>query len=153
MCKPALNGPISGVTEHNNRTVTQCECRGECSKIHTSGQCRSLRGGHIEDARHPTVLRLLDGKRYCQSCYGRISPPKLDRYEALRLQTPPWADREKIAAVYRECKRLSRETGITHTVDHVLPLRGRTVSGLHVHENLQILTWRENFRKGARLAD
>jgi hypothetical protein len=51
----------------------RCECRGECGKIHTDGQCRSEKGKHVEDARHPTILRTLFGKRYCQSCHARLT--------------------------------------------------------------------------------
>ena len=50
----------------------RCDCRGKCGKVHTDGRCRSMKGQHVEDARHMTVLRLLNGKYYCQSCYGRI---------------------------------------------------------------------------------
>jgi hypothetical protein len=60
--------------------MSRCECRGECGKRHLSGrypyvvgQCRSETGKNVEDARHPTILRLLDGKRYCQSCHARFT--------------------------------------------------------------------------------
>ena len=52
--------------------MSRCECQGECGKVHTDGRCRSELGKHVEDARHPTILRELDGKRYCQSCHGRL---------------------------------------------------------------------------------
>lgn len=65
--------------------------------------------------------------------------------------TPSWADHDAISSVYAECSKLSRETGIKHHVDHIVPLRGKNVCGLHVHWNLQILTASENCRKGNRL--
>lgn len=65
-----------------------------------------------------------------------------------RLQrTPAWADLERIKAIYAEAQRISTETGVLHVVDHDVPLLGKLVSGLHVHENLKIITALENSRK------
>lgn len=70
------------------------------------------------------------------------------RRRAIELHAyPAWANPQAIAAVYAECKRLSKETGIEHHVDHIVPLLGRTVCGLHVEGNLQILPAQENLRK------
>ena len=66
----------------------------------------------------------------------------LDRRMALIKRIPKWADRTKIRNIYKE----AREKGMT--VDHVIPLRGKLVSGLHVHNNLQILPASVNFSKG-----
>jgi 5-methylcytosine-specific restriction endonuclease McrA len=68
--------------------------------------------------------------------------------------TPAWLvaeDYERIAALYTEAARLTRETGVVHHVDHVIPLQGKRVSGLHVPWNLQILTAVENMKKGNKL--
>lgn len=69
-----------------------------------------------------------------------------------RLRTPPWADRSKIAALYREARRLTRETGELYVVDHIVPLIGKQagcviVSGLHVHWNMRVVHWRANAQK------
>lgn len=61
--------------------------------------------------------------------------------------TPPWADLSAIRAVYASAARMSEEHGIKYHVDHVVPLNGKNVCGLHVHWNLQILTASENCRK------
>jgi excisionase family DNA binding protein len=68
---------------------------------------------------------------------------KLKRYVS-------WADREAMKAIYAEAQRLTRETGIPHEVDHMLPLCGRIVSGLHVENNLQVLPKYLNRMKGNR---
>lgn len=52
--------------------------------------------------------------------------------------------------IYIEAQRITLSTGIPHEVDHIIPLRGRLVSGLHVHENLRIIPRTENRKKGNR---
>lgn len=62
-------------------------------------------------------------------------------------RTPAWADLEKIKEFYNESQRLTNETGVRHHVDHVVPLRGRFVSGLHIETNLQVIPELENLKK------
>lgn len=69
------------------------------------------------------------------------------RYEYQTLRTPMWADFDAIDAIYEAARRMTLDTGIAHHVDHEIPLKGVLVSGLHVHNNLQILTASENCRK------
>lgn len=75
------------------------------------------------------------------------------REERCRLATPVWADREAIVALYAQAKKITQETGIQHDVDHIVPLRGKTVSGLHVPENLRVIPSAENKRKAAKFME
>lgn len=62
-------------------------------------------------------------------------------YRARKLQAiPPWANLKKIKEIYEKCP-----SGFH--VDHIIPLKGKTVSGLHVEHNLQYLPALENIRK------
>lgn len=72
------------------------------------------------------------------------------RREAARRATPPWADRDAIKAVYLEAGR-RRKAGEDVHVDHIFPLQGETVCGLHIAENLQIIPGIENLRKSNRI--
>lgn len=62
------------------------------------------------------------------------------KYDYSKLNaTPKWADIQKIETVYEKVKWLEKLTGLRYHVDHIIPLQGENVCGLHVWENLQIL--------------
>ena len=64
--------------------------------------------------------------------------------------TPNWLSQEQIYAikcVYIEADRLTLQTGVKHEVDHIVPLSGKTVSGLHVPWNLRAIPAQENNRR------
>jgi 5-methylcytosine-specific restriction endonuclease McrA len=60
---------------------------------------------------------------------------------------PAWANVIEIRNIYKKAKQLTYETGIKHEVDHIIPSNHPLVCGLHVENNLQILTEHENIKK------
>jgi hypothetical protein len=76
------------------------------------------------------------------------------RRRAAQLQrTPAWADLRAIEAVYSIRGQLERAHGVPLDVDHVVPLQGKNVSGLHVEYNLQIIPKTLNMKKKNRFTD
>lgn len=76
------------------------------------------------------------------------------RRAKVKSATPPWLTKEhkrQIGLIYKEAYRLTQETGILFHVDHIVPLNGRTVSGLHVPWNLQVMKAEDNHRKSNKV--
>lgn len=63
------------------------------------------------------------------------------KYNAAKLKRMPiWADQDRIKAIYDACPK-------GWEVDHIYPLQGDLVSGLHVPNNLQYMPRSENAQK------
>jgi hypothetical protein len=87
---------------------------------------------------HPDKVRA-KGRRYYQLRKGYYLDKSIWRHHAIKQATPSWADQRAIRHVYREARRMTRETGIPHEVDHIIPLTSIKVCGLHVAENLRVV--------------
>ena len=87
--------------------------------------------------KHPQTISGRMG--HCKSCHNIRQDE--------RLNIVPWADKKAITAVYAERDRLNALGGEVYVVDHIAPCNGRLVSGLHVAENLRVITRRENAEK------
>lgn len=68
--------------------------------------------------------------------------------------SPPWLsveDKKGIEGFYTMARRLTECTGIAHHVDHIHPLNGDGIRGLHVPWNLQVVPACFNLQKGNRV--
>ena len=129
-----------------------------------------LLGGHSESCgclaaerqrKYLTPEQVLIRRREISRLSARKYPARLKaikiKYEAkLERATPCWLTEDDWAAmnaIYQKARELTRATGVKHQVDHVVPLNGKNISGLHVPTNLQILTQTENVSKSNKYAD
>ena len=82
---------------------------------------------------------------------------KTARYNANKKnRIPSWLSKDdlsKIRSIYKMCRLISQKTGIRHEVDHVIPINGKDVSGLHVPWNLQIITKEDNIKKSNKIVE
>lgn len=69
-------------------------------------------------------------------------------------RTPPWLTQEHLRQIrsrYAEARNLTRSGNVAYEVDHIVPLCGKSVSGLHVPWNLRVIPWHENRRKNNKV--
>lgn len=83
-------------------------------------------------------------KKSCRKRLKDIVAYNAKRRADKKSQTPIWANLGKIKQIYKDCP-----AGMA--VDHIVPLKGKLVSGFHVEYNLQYLTKSENSKKGNKL--
>lgn len=84
---------------------------------------------------------------------GKRRAYQMKRHAAKLQRTPKWltpGDWAQIETVYRVAAIMTWLEREQFEVDHIVPLQGENVSGLHVPWNLQILTERDNILKGNR---
>ena len=86
------------------------------------------------------------------------NPDKLAAMDARRRasvlqRTPKWVSQKellRIKCLYSLAAMLNKHGVEPWHVDHIIPLQGRNVSGLHVYSNLRVLPSSENLAKGNR---
>ncbi len=73
-----------------------------------------------------------------------------------RNATPKWLSRKQkseIRQIYQIAITMTQTTGEQYVVDHIVPLRGEEVCGLHVPWNLRVITQEENLKKSNKHVD
>lgn len=96
---------------------------------------------YLKDKEHTPEKLKEQRKRDYTNNYQRFVDGVIQRRLLTKQQTPGWADKSAIGEIYRK----ARELGMT--VDHIVPLRGKNVCGLHTESNLRIISAKENCSK------
>ncbi len=148
-----------------NAICSQCQCEKSLTEFYLnsnkkpSKHCKSC---HLENGKNwrknnpEKMLAIAKKSRDSnyQLCLDRSKEWRKAnlKYDAFRAklyrmrkqgQCPSWADIEAIKQIYLTCPD-------GYHVDHIIPLKGKLVSGLHVETNLQHLPAKENMQKRNR---
>ena len=90
--------------------------------------------------------------KYVQANPAKVRAYTIKRETAKSLRTPLWltpAHWQEMNAIYAD----SKARDVPHHVDHIVPLQGKTVCGLHVPWNLQVIPATDNLAKHAKFND
>ena len=146
---PCKNGHIS------QRTTSDYTCVA-CNQANTERYNLLNRGKYLESKNASYTKQQSKNVLYARQ-YRKNNPERrvalTVKYRATKLKrTPTWANHFEIKMFYDVAKVLSR-SGVLFHVDHIVPLRGKEVSGLHVEGNLQVLPWHENLKKSIKFEE
>ena len=97
--------------------------------------------------RWPSFIYHDQDTRKCVKHHAQALADSAIRRALKNNATPQWADKKAIKKIYHDCILFNQQTGIKHEVDHIVPLRGLNVTGLHVESNLQIISSIKNRSK------
>lgn len=122
--------------KQNNRELVRARDREYCQR------------GYVREK------RLSSYRKWRQANTEKVAGYCAKRRAKVLDASPCWLTKrqlERIEIVYAAAQALTDRGGEAYAVDHILPLQGRKVCGLHVPWNLQILTTEENTSKNNKL--
>ena len=127
---------------HRDTAVARAACKKQYNKDNATA--RAAYGKQYR--KNNAAAKAAYAKQYCKDNLSSYAARTAKRNAAKLLRTVKWSDYHAIARWYKLCPE-------GYAVDHIVPLQGKTVSGLHVHNNLQYLTQGMNSSKGNKYND
>lgn len=144
------------------KTCNKCGTLKEPSQFHSRrdakdglrNSCKDCHNLHYKTKfdKDPET-KLARNRKHYRNNKGYYNAKTAKRRAAKILRTVTWADLEAINDKYTTAKYLTELTGEQYHVDHIVPLQGETVSGLHVEYNLRVVKAKENLSKGNKLME
>tara|TARA_R110000868_G_scaffold25102_3_gene98011 strand:- start:5219 stop:5743 length:525 start_codon:yes stop_codon:yes gene_type:complete len=133
----------------NDRVCTECD-KITKAKRRTTNANEQVKSTRRESYKKHQATALASKKIYRTENKGKINALCAARKKVIKQRTPQWLtkfDRLKIRCMYQLAAMYTRENAEPWHVDHVIPLQGFVVSGLHVPNNLRVIRGLDNIKK------
>lgn len=147
--KPCIRGHVSERSTNNGGCIS-CERERPVPKTHAADVRRYKRKNKnkIKTYQHEYQQRTeVKAKRASRQKYREYLKSRSDSF-VINLDL-----KDEIDAIYLVCQKKTKGTGMLHHVDHIVPLKGKNVCGLHVPWNLQVLPGQDNLSKSNKYED
>jgi hypothetical protein len=149
-------GHCNDCTTERNRSDKKVEYRKEYKRKNYEAILDKNRALY---AKNPEKYRRYN-REYQEKNYDTLRPKNsartMKRIAAKIQRTPSWLDLDDhwmIEQAYELAHLRKSITGFSWDVDHIVPLQGKLVSGLHVPWNLQVIPASENRSKGNKIME
>jgi hypothetical protein len=124
--------------------------RHKAKRLAKAAEYRAKNPGKEKADRAAHYLRNREHNARVTAAYTREHPEVYAEAQSRRrTRTPPWVKPADTRVFYDMAKRVSRCLRLPFEVDHIVPLQGATVSGLHVPLNLRVIPRTFNRRKSS----
>ena len=134
---------VSFTPKQNHPRYKYCSTTCKDKAIKSTPEYQAAHRARMKQHREQNLDKYLERDRvfYKQNKYKFLARNSRRR-TLIKQATPAWANIKDIQDVYLEASYFG------YHVDHIIPLRGKDVCGLHTWENLQVLSPIDNLRKG-----
>lgn len=134
-----------------NKPYRKSRCK-PCFEEYRKQWCKK-NAGRVREIKRRWVDANPEKMNLCRRNWLKNNPEKARqqtrKYQASKkCAVPSWAKVEKMQDFYLKAEALTKETGIPHEVDHLVPLVSDVVCGLHCEFNLSVIPRHINRSKG-----
>lgn len=135
----------------NARSRAWADTNPETVKEYTKRHAHTSASRSAKSRRDNPMKASEYSRRWRGSNKGKVNASTRARQARKLNATPGWLtpnDYNKMQMLYTIAVWVSDRTGVPMQVDHEIPLRGKTVSGFHCPDNLQVIRTKDNQSKG-----